>query len=236
MEIGKSLAISRFVADMLETIDPAERPDAVFHVDFDRLSLQQARPSTILQELVRQADRWWISEKSEQLADLLRRLSSGDAELESIGSNIRSHEAIGDAQGLARRLVRLLSVDRPPRIILFVNSFEQVELFDDYAAASPLLVESMLTRWGAKVLSIFAARAFADPGAISQRTPGRLPQFSVEQAETYLRNEAQRSEVLISAGTARRVIDAVGCSPLNLRLAIAVLEKEGGEVRPDGMG
>src|SRR5262249_38150066 len=53
--IGKSLAISRFIADVLASGETAEQPDAVFHVDFDRLSLRQARPTTILLEMVRQA-------------------------------------------------------------------------------------------------------------------------------------------------------------------------------------
>src|SRR5262249_2240830 len=37
--VGKSMAICRFIAGLLESNDPMRRPDAVFHIDFDRLSL-----------------------------------------------------------------------------------------------------------------------------------------------------------------------------------------------------
>lgn len=115
---------------------------------------------------------------------------------------------------------------------MFVNSFEQVETFDEFAAGSPSAVATMLGDVGAYVLSIYASRAFAAPIALSSRAPIRLHQFSVEQAQTYLHAEAARTGFKIDASTAGRVMEAVGRSPLNLRLAVALLEKEGQSFNP----
>ena len=102
--VGKSLAVSRFIADMLaSTAD--DRPDAVFHIDFDRPSLQRARPSTILQELVRQTAQWWVRERSDELLDLSRDLSRGSAGVETTWMGSRHSDALGNDQLLARSIV-----------------------------------------------------------------------------------------------------------------------------------
>ncbi|MUT27345.1 MULTISPECIES: hypothetical protein [Mesorhizobium] len=233
--IGKSLAITRFIADVLESSEPSLRPDAVFHIDFDRLSLQQARPVTILQEFVRQAARWWARKDSELLLALTRDVSAGDAGLEITGSTIRSIEANRSDYYLAHRLVSTLAgrKEGPPRVILFIDTFEQVETFNDSAAYSTRAVAKLLVLAGARLLQIYASRAFARPRDLSGKRSIRLRQFSVAEAETYLRNEAARAGFEIGANVARRVREAVGRSPLALRLAVGILEKEQTEFNPE---
>ena len=228
--IGKSMAVGRFIADVLESDITERRPCAVFHIDFDRLSLQQARPTTILQEIAKQAAQWWIVERSEELLSLRRELGSGSAGVEGIAHVSRSIEATRSGQVLARRLVNLLSVKhRQRRIIIFVDSFEQVEAFNYNAAYSPRRVINLLTEAGAQVFSIYASRVFVQPKALSNKLPPFvLHQFSVREAEAYLQNEAARAGFEILQRTAKRVHETIGRSPLTLRLAVGLLEKETG--------
>ena len=233
--IGKSMTIGRFIADLLESADPTRSPDAVFHIDFDRLSLQRARRVTILQEFVRQAAMWWVVERSEELLSLARDVSSGDSQLEFSGANSRSLESTRNYLFLADRLVDLLrnsTTRAQPRIILFVDSFEQVETFDDSAAYSPLWIRDELVRCGASVFVIYASRACARPTLISKRAPIRLQQFSFRESLTYLQNEAARAGYDIPVKNAKRVAVAVGRSPLALRIAVWLLEKEGAVFDP----
>src|SRR5262249_29400905 len=157
--------------------------------DFDRPSLQQARPSTILQELARQAARWWIRGHTEELLNLARDLSSGSSSLEMAPS--RSIEANREDLLLADRLVSLLPSEHPAqRMIFFVDTFEQVEQFDDTAAFSPFRVKALFTEIGVSTFCIYAARSFAQPKRLSKKLPIRLQQFSAREAEIYLQNEA----------------------------------------------
>ena len=231
--IGKSLAVSRFIADLLES--PESRPDAVFHIDFDRFSLQRARPATILQEVVRQAARWWAVGRCDELLSLARDLSSGDADLDLVSESVRSIEANRNDFHLADRLVETLRRDAamPPRIIYFVDTFEQVETFSDSAAYSARVVADLLASAGARLLQIYASRAFAHPTTISDEPPIRLVQFSVPEAETYLRNEAARAGFDVNSALAAQVRKAVGRSPLALRLAVGILEKEESSFDPE---
>ncbi|MBF0305341.1 MAG: ATP-binding protein [Alphaproteobacteria bacterium] len=224
--IGKSLAISRFIADLLESRDPENRPAAVFHLDFDRPSLQQARTSTIFLEFVRQAARWWCPNRQEELSSLARDLSAGGADLEFGGRVSRSIEAASRYPWLAHMLIDALGLEANRGIIIFVDSFEQVETFDDIAARSAARACESIEHTGVPVLSIYASRAFRRPKFIRPSKLIRLSQFRVHEAEAYLLNEASRKGIAVTPPIAREVRKSVGRSPLALRLAVELLEKE----------
>ena len=227
--MGKSLAVCRFVADILDGSDPRTRPDAVFHLDFDRLSLQRARLATVLHDLVQQGRRWCQAGRADELAELAQHVMAGDSELEEVSQSSHSVEVSRSFMYVAQELLRLVSQGKlHPRLLVFIDSFEQVEGIDDTAASSPMRVVEMFVAAGAQVMSIHAARAFAWEQQREGAKLVRLRQFSVREADVYLVNEAARAGIQINAQIAARVRSAVGRSPLALRLAVGLLE-DGGE-------
>lgn len=239
--IGKSLAVARFIADLLEGEDP---PDAVFHLDYDRLALQVAREVTVLQELIKQSARWCEPERLDELRDLSLELASRGNNLESVQLTSRSAEAYG----LSRVVRRLPSLWRRTdaaqagsranadanrrRIVVFVDSFEQVDGFDSSAASSPRRALDRFRGQGVDVLAICASRAFGEWPRRDPMASIRLTQFSVREADTYLRNEASRVGLEVTPAVLREIRNAVGRSPLALRLAVNLLEQSGGRMEP----
>ena len=233
--IGKSIAISRFLANLTEAAADA-RLDAIFHIDFDKPSLYGARVATILNECIRQAATYWGPLQSEDLAALLRETTSGDADLESISTGSRGGEYGQVNEASARKLVSLLTVaDRQPMIAIFVDSFEQVDL-ERGPRETLSRTGIMLREAGARVRMIYASRSFPRPGEISRLAPLRLNQFSTDEARSYLENEAARCGVPIRKADIGGVIAAVGRSPLSLRMAVALLEREGASIDPAQWG
>lgn len=230
--IGKSLAVARFVADLLESDDPADRPDAVFHIDFDRAPLQHANPVLVLKEVLRQAARWTQPQQADDLVELDHRLGSGKME-ENFASQTRSisyHDR--NLMSIVSKLMQMLAPARPPRIVFFADTFEQVEQLDDFAARAVKQVCEMFARSCERLLVIYAGRVFLDPRALSDRAPVRVQEFSPREADTYLVDEAARAGLYIGSREAKRVRDVVGRTPLALRLAVGVLEQAGGGIRP----
>jgi hypothetical protein len=238
--MGKSLLVSRFVADIMEG-EEALRPSAVFHLDFDRRDLQQARPATIMAELVRQARRWVASQDLPRLDALSGSPRGGDPGLEAFGT-LRSTEAYG---GSAWDLVELLRrPGRECRILIFADSAEQVLGFDDVAARSPMTAASALDEAGAdSVLVIYGARWYpkARPAPYGDTSPWgdadpdfhvRLTELRKSEAKAYLEAECARLGVDVTDQIINQVLKAVGRSPLAVRLAAALLEKEGVEADP----
>lgn len=242
--MGKSLLVSRFVADILEG-EEALRPSAVFHLDFDRRDLQQARPATIIAELVRQARRWVAREDLPRLDALTGSARGHDGALESFGT-LRSSEVYGES---AWDLVELLRrPGRECRILIFADSAEQVLGFDDVAARSPMAAASALDRAGAdSVLLVYGARwypkarreqptfGFDDASPWRGVEPDfhvRLTELRPAEAKAYLAAECARLGVAVSDRIIGQVLKAVGRSPLAVRLAAALLEKEGPEADP----
>lgn len=233
--IGKSLAVARFIADLLEGSDQV---DAVFHLDYDRLPLQTAREVTLLQELVRQSERWCDASQREHLRYMSQQLASRGSSVDGIELAARSGESYGlnvvvdDLQRLWRRPRPTLGVRQyhRARIVVFLDSFEQVEYFDTTAARSP---QRLLTRFrNVDALVICASRGFRHKPDPAGRKPVRLTQFSVREADTYLKNEASRAGLAVDQSDLRQVRSAVGRSPLALRLAVSLLEQADGAIEP----
>ena len=231
--IGKSLTVARFIADLLESSRPADRPDAVFHLDFDRLSLHAAREVTIIQELIQQSAQWCFSEQRDELLEMSEYISSPSTEIESASLTSRSSES-SDLSWLSETLRRFWhNAGRSQRIIVFVDSFEQVESIDYAAAVSPERVLQRFAANGVDVLIIYASRSFELLNADYDSPILRLSQLSVREADTYLRNEAARIGLEPTNAVLNRVRTSVGRSPLALRLAVNLLERDGGEFIPD---
>jgi hypothetical protein len=224
--MGKSLLIGRFVADLLE-LPRHEQPTAVFHLDFDRRDLQKARPAMILSEMTRQARRWVDPKFHEELA-ALERTTTFSRDIEQ--SSSRSSEAQGSVlTSKARQLVSLLqrNLEGSCRLLVVVDTLEQVIGFDDYAVASPGVVCRELERAGADVFCVYASRAsLTTPPYGSRLTPVNLTGMSERDASLYVENESRRLGRTVTNDLNRKIQEAVGRSPLALRLAMALLAKE----------
>ena len=233
--IGKSLTVARFIANLLEGDD---LPDAVFHLDYDRPQLQVAREVNIMQELVKQSARWCEPDSQDELRDLYLQLASRGVSVEDAHFSSRSSESYG-LDRVAHMLTMMwrqqstsLNRARPPwrRIVVFLDSFEQVEYFDTSASMS---VRRALERFDdADVLVICASRGFKETPRNIERKPLRMTQFSVPEADTYLRNEASRVGLDVAQAELKEIRSAVGRSPLALRLSVSLLEQSKGQIDP----
>lgn len=231
--IGKSLTVARFIANLLEGND---LPDAVFHLDYDRPQLQMAREVNILQELVKQSARWCEPGLQDGLRDLNLQLALRGRSVEDAESLSRSSESYGlnrVAHALStmwKRQSTSHNVARWPwrRIVVFLDSFEQVEYFDTSASLS---VRRALERFDdVDVLVVCASRGFKGTPRTIERKPLRLTQFSVPEADTYLKNEASRVGLDVAQAELKEIRSAVGRSPLALRLSVSLLEQSDGQI------
>ena len=238
--MGKSLLVSRFVSDLLEG-DPLERPMAVFHLDFDRRDLQGGGSSSSLDaltsELIRQAGRWLPREEAEALADLGP--SSAAFELESFSFSRSSRNFAGRGglvTGLADCFHRLSDRHGPdPRILLIFDSMEQILGFDDEAEHAIAHIARMFGRGRVEAFVVCVSRSFSRARESLRwigRKPISLTQFSSDEARSYLVGEAGRAGIELDDRIIDRVIATVGRSPLALRLAVSLMEKEGDAFDP----
>lgn len=226
--MGKSLTVARFIADLLASDDPDERPDAVFLLDFERLDLQRGRIATVFSEMFRQSARWWLPDLSEALVSQAGELDT--AALESVGSTARGGEAIRDESEEAGRLVKAFALpgEMPPRFLVFVDTFEEVETFEDSAARSVRRACMLLRGAGADVMEIYASRDFAHPQALAlKRRPVFLKLTRMNQCEalTLLRQEAAKIGIALDKRTADAAQRKLGGWPLDLRFAVALMGK-----------
>ena len=234
--IGKSLTVARFLIDLLESGDPAERPVAVLHLDFDRFDLQRARVSTIFGDMIRQIARWWVPGSADRLAGHAREL--GAASLESVGQSARSSEYFRDDSETARLIADTLrehEPNRPLRLIVFADTYEQVDGFDDEAATAVPRACALLREAGADVMEIYASRTFSDPSLFARgRPPVRIRLSRLGQSESLeiLRNEANRAGIALPRDIADAAQRKLRGWPLALRFAILLLPRDPTEFDP----
>jgi len=220
--IGKSTLVTHFIDRLLRQ----DETTIIFHLDFDRPVLQRARAQSVIGDLVRQALKWWSTGEQKDLLELSYELGDSSLALESSDKVTRSAESIRDLHDVASRL--LSSLGGPGKdIVLFADSFEQVETFDSVASSTPHDVAQMLVEAGARVLVIYASRSFSRAGSLSSRRVLRISQFNCKEATRYLGAEARRLGLRLQKGIRQTVFAAIGRSPLALRLAVGLLEKEG---------
>lgn len=229
--IGKSLLVSRFIADLLANPD-GQRPDAVFHIDFDRRDFQQALASTVLGEFARQAHLWVDHEAGRNLAELAQ-----SAALSSIESAAQSRSYDEDVSArIAWTLTTALRAragGKELSIVVFADSAERVIGFDDLAADSPWDAAVMLREYGARIFVIYGSRAF--PSAWTDRKKVSrsfvISQLSSAEAAAYLSAELGYAGLSAEPAVLTAVMRSVGRSPLALRLAASILRKDGGRFK-----
>lgn len=220
--IGKSLLVTRFVADILD--DPVERPDAVFHIDFDRPLMQRARVSTILAEMLAQS-RFWGERDAPVSEGPARVLDSSFVSLEAVGQSLRGYDGVDENLSRARRLLAICSSRVDPHILLFVDTFEQVESFDETAARSVDGAAELLRQAGAKVMVVYASRSFAKTNEFLGGRPQHiaLGRLSQREGADLLRAEAAKRHVTLDPALAGRAQSLLRGSPLALRLGIELI-------------
>ncbi|MPQ57484.1 hypothetical protein [Duganella sp. FT27W] len=226
--IGKSLLVCRFIADLLipEPLNEHIVPNAVFHIDFDRVAFHQARLITILHEFLLQSGFWHANQDSDEFNDLLesaRRATNGVAS----GSDKLLSESRGLERYITRGLVALFNTNpRPPRIVVFVDSYEQVLGFDDTAAGACSRAIDLLEEAGAVVMIIYASRTFFGETFSPVEPHIKLVGLTAPEADTYLRTRVELLGLKVSSSVLSEVRQSVGNTPLALRLAASLIEHD----------
>jgi len=250
---GKSLLVSRFVSDLLdgEPNPPStsvwgklrwaaralgreanRRPSAVFHFDFDRRDLRGGRYSssldTLTNELMRQARRWLPPTEIDKLLDSGPNSSTFELETQSYSRSTRNQGGRGGRITELARIFNRKSAESSPRILFIFDSMEQILGLDDEAAYGILHIAEQMEQGGTRPFIICVSRSFASGERIVARLNLviNLAQFSDGEARTYLTNEAMRSGIALDDTALDRVIATVGRSPLALRLAVSLMEKD----------
>ncbi|QRK81902.1 hypothetical protein JN757_15090 [Pseudomonas granadensis] len=251
---GKSLLVSRFVSDLLDSEpDPSsssvwpslrravnkvlrhktnQQLSAVFHFDFDRRDLQGGSDSSSLDaltnELMRQARRWVAPAKLDKLLDSESDSFSYGLESQSYSRSTRNFRGRGGQITELAHILNRQSAEASPRILLIFDSMEQILGWDDEAANSVFHIAEQLEQGGTQPFIICVSRSFPSVSQIVERLTLviNLAQFSDSEARAYLTNEAMRSGIVLDDTALDRVIATVGCSPLALRLAISLMEKD----------
>jgi hypothetical protein len=228
--MGKSLLVSRFVSKILRP-KQRNRPRAVFHLDYDRADLQQADERVIANELIRQSLRWAPREEIETL------LSDDDryrSRLESFGLSRRSGSHFDTEERLLPLVKILRGRSRHCRIVMFMDSCEQVFGYFDAAVQAARAVTQTLEELNVDVMTIVASRSFQTVASMKWPDAARirLNTLKKNEARTYLQKEASRLGRYVAKTSADAVVAAVGASPLALRLAAALVEREGDTFRP----
>lgn len=237
--MGKSMLISRFVADLLESHH--SRPSAVFHIDFDRRDMQSVRPAGLLAEMARQVARWVGPESREAARRLAAGVQGTDGD-DDFGQS-RSVEAAGGL--LVHRLSGLVELleadaDQDVRVVIIADSAEQVFGFNDLAAESPDTVARELFQAldgrrpgrSSQVVLIYGARCFPEEFHARAMVKISLDVLTPMEALVYLRAEAARANAQVSDEVLGEVITAVGRAPLSLRLAARLLASEDNRTDP----
>jgi hypothetical protein len=219
--MGKSALIARFILDHLEPdYDTSERLRLPFvYLDFDRASLIPERPMTLLLEAGRQ-----LSTEFQQLTgawESLQALWSDELQQTTSGTmpNPQTLKSFRDllAAGVPGKYIPGLE----PRPLLFVlDTFEEVQYRGRDFVEVVFEFLSLLQRLAPRLRVVLAGRA-----------PVKLTQFPTENYLLGPLTGGDAAQFLqqrgLDARLAARVADQVGGNPLNLRLALEVVSKEG---------
>ncbi|MGW3179036.1 AAA family ATPase [Kitasatospora sp. NPDC001119] len=228
--VGKSTLLSRFLLDRAGA-DPA----AHVYLTFERPELAPERPLTVLVEAVRQVALLApaMREPADALEHSLRRTIAADlrSERDRSSSSGRRTSRRHDTDVLLHRVGTFLAAfgtdhgGRAP--LLALDTFERVQRRGQYAQRRLLQALDDL-RWSCPNLRVIAAgRAPVDDPRFRSLP---LEGFDPPTARHYLRRQvaelAGRTDEELDL-----VTDTVGRSPLNLKLAAALLRREADALR-----
>ncbi|MFE7588462.1 AAA family ATPase [Kitasatospora sp. NPDC057512] len=228
--VGKSTLLSRF---LLDRAGPA--PVAHVYLTFERPELAPERPLTVLVEAVRQVALLApaMRERADALEASLRRTVAADLRSERDRSSSSGRRTSGrhDTDVLLHQVGVFLAAfgadhgGRAPLLVL--DTFERVQRRGQYALRRLLHALDDL-RWSCPNLRVIAAgRAPVDDPRFRSLP---LEGFDPPTARRYLRRQvaelAGRTDEELDL-----VTDTVGRSPLNLKLAAALLRREADALR-----
>jgi hypothetical protein len=201
--IGKSALVMRFFLEHIN--QPLERRVPFAYLDFDSPFLNIRDPSTLAQEIFR------------QLA----------LQFKSIGPSSRMTSPETAASALARMLATLSSTARQP-FLLVLDTFEEVQ-YGGEANALPLwdMLNGLQAQWPF-VRVLISGRVPVTSFRLAGQKPQPLELTGVddEAALAILKQGGVQSSSLAAA-----LIKQVGRVPLSLRLAAAVVAKQGASSR-----
>ena len=228
---GKSTLISKFILD--HAGHGRAKPMAFVLLDFDRRSLDPAKPDALLTEVAQQVRTQFpdLAEDSEHL------ISATGAALAAEDVSDYSKSDF-DASATARRgLVELLNriASRDNQNILFVlDTFEIVQRRGPTAVytllrfVAELLVEVPRLRVVIVGRGVLRKQDFPFADDVPEWTPMPLRGFDPVAGRAYLRARLKTSDVgAVSDAQLDRLVQQVNGNPLGLRLAAQVFAREG---------
>lgn len=223
--IGKSALLARFILDHTRP-DDNPHPLPFVYLDFDRASLDPARPDTLLEESIRQ---------------LLIQFPAAELGLESLGDEAREQSARFDGveiskssafdahENLVRRFCRVLELiassnDQP--VLMVLDTLEEAE----YQGLSAMLVTwDLLADLLRRVdrLRIVTAGRSALPSEL-KREPVELLGLPLDAAvDLIIQRTGSDPNGPVSREDAQAIVGMVGTVPLSLALASQVVLNEG---------
>ncbi len=239
--VGKSTIVAAFVAEL--AVSAAERPVAWAYLDLDRPSLRSFRPNVIVDDILRQA--------ASQFPAYRRRIERGRIDYQRLqkGSGIESYYAERWHEA-ASQIAALVAEHSEGRLVVVVDTYEELARAE---RASDTLRSDSGSGLTAELVELFAflslelpafrlivsgrsAATSFQPGGATDERHLEVQAFTGSAAMTLLRHlyNSHRAErggagdaVALDDILARQVVDAVGGSPLTLRLAARVLAREG---------
>lgn len=232
--IGKSIAVARFFQTVLQSDDPALRPDAILHLDFDLPQMQRASGVDMAIEVVRQLALRWLTGEDRDAATRMSRLmralgpSEESTRSRSQSTHLRDSRSRTSSEQILAEALRILRVTlrRPLRIIFFADSFERAELLDEVAALNVGRVIDALRRQGTDLMVIYAARAYRAPERVDRRQRKSwmsVKRFTQSEAADYLIGKARERGVTLTRSDASRANRYIRGWPLGLRIAVSML-------------
>ena len=220
--MGKSTLLAHFILQHADRQDPAP----IVYLDFDRPSLDPARPMTVLAEAVRQLT---VQFPMVRLGSSGLGLEIAAAEKSLDQDNFFSSRHFGRGDDLSRRfseLVIAIQQYSPHPVILLLDTFEQAQRQGDSQVEVFWSLMERLAYTGLPVKIVAAGR-----GALPEQlahVPLPLGPLSRLEALSLLENKVAEAEIgPLSDDDAGEVIRLVGGAPLSVTLAARVLKLEG---------
>lgn len=221
---GKSTLISKFILDHSDPIQGHGEQLAFVYLDFDRPTLSADQPITVLIEALRQLEI--------QLPDFAVRFQRVRESLQSSASSaqpttsgmsvlVESEAEIASAYlpAYIQEFTTILKETRIPRLLLVLDTFEEVQYQGTEYTARIYSLLALLRRHFSGIVAVLVSRApLLQPNTETVFVDELDPEAALGFVE---------SHGITDARVAQQIVAKIGGNPLSLQLAVGVVRKEG---------